>query len=671
MKTKKILFLFFLSFSVLCYSQDISNVDFSIEKHTLFVTYDFNWNYKKCDNGFESRVTIIDENGSEISVKREIHNGTEVDYGGEWQHITKKTDLSEAEFSRIKGKIKVKVCSSCATLPVCTHFSESAFKTINNSKTEIAEEITIPKPSAPADLIVSNIIFNDQKGNNNQLLDANENAEIKFTILNNGKGEAYNLVAEIEEVNNVRGIQFLKEQTCGNLIPGKEMPICIPVSGNMQLGSDKAEFQITIREGNHFDADPFKISLNTQEFKHPDVVIADYKFTTNEEGKIKLGNTVSLNLVIQNKGQGDASDINIGFVNPENVFPANETHYNIPILKPNESRVINYEFFANKRYNGSDIPIRILMSEHYRKYGDNRTLTVSLEQTLSKTQHIDVNSQYDKPISIDNVSLTSDVDKNIPVNNNMDENKFALIIGNEDYSSFQQNLTSEMNVEFAGNDALVFKEYFLKTFGVPEKNITCLLNATAGKLSQAIDKINKLIQVTNGKANVIVYYAGHGLPDETTKEPYLIPVDVSGSNISSAIKLSSLYQKLTEFPSQQITVFMDACFSGGGREAGLLAARGVRITPKVDYLKGNIVVFTASSGEESSLPWKEKQHGMFTYFLLKKFQETKGDVSFSELDSFLKEKVGLESIRTNSKKQSPQVLFSPEEIDKWGSFKLK
>ena len=536
---------------------------------------------------------------------------------------------------------------------------------------KVVQSATTPKPSAPADLTVSNIVFNDNKGNDNQLLDADENAEIKFTVLNSGKGEAYNLVAEIEEVNKVKGIQFLKEKTCGNLLPGKEMPICIPVSGNMQLVSGRAEFQITIREGNHFDADPFKISLNTQEFKYPDVVIADYKFTSNEEGKIKLGNTVSLNMVIQNKGQGDASDINIGFVNPENVFPANETRYYIPVLKPNESKTVKYEFFANKRYIGSEIPIRVLMSERYRKYGDNRTLTISLEQNLSKTQHIDVNTQYEKPIKIDNVSLTSDVDKNIPLNNSVDENKFALIIGNEDYSSFQPNLTSEMNVEYANNDALVFKEYCVKTFGVPEKNVTCILNATAGKLSQAIDKINKLIQVTNGKANVIVYYAGHGLPDEITKEPYLIPVDVSGSNVASAIKLSSLYQKLTEFPSQQITVFMDACFSGGGREAGLLAVRGVKITPKADYLNGNIVVFTASSGEESSLPWKEKQHGMFTYFLLKKFQETNGDVSLSELDLFLKNKVELESVRTNNKTQNPQVLFSPEEIDKWKNVRLK
>jgi hypothetical protein len=530
---------------------------------------------------------------------------------------------------------------------------------------------TVPRPTAPAYLIVSNVTFIDNQGNNNQLLDANEDAEIKFTLSNKGKGDAYNLIAQIIEVKQINGIEYSKTQNIGNLAEGKEIVISIPVSGTMQLESGKAEFEILIKEGNDFDADLFKISFNSQKFRNPSVTVVDHKFTTNEEGKIKLGHPVSLNIVIQNIGQGDATDVNISFVNPADVFPANETSFYINKLKPNESKNINYEFFANKKYSSSEIPIQVIILESYKKYGENKTLTVSLEQNLSKTQEIHINAQYEKSITIDNISLTSDVDKDIPNNNMEDENKFALIIGNEDYTSFQQNISSEMNVEFASNDAMTFKEYCTKTFGVPEKNITFLLNATAGQILQAIDKVNKLIEATNGKASVIVYYAGHGLPDEVSKEPYLIPVDVAGSNLNAAVKLSYLYEKLTQFPSQQITVFMDACFSGGGREAGLMAARSIKIAPKNDFLKGNIVVFTASSGEESSLPWKDKQHGMFTYFLLKKFQETKGDVSFSELDSFLKDKVGLESVRTNSKKQSPQVLYSFDKTDSWSTLKLK
>jgi len=554
---------------------------------------------------------------------------------------------------------------------VFSAFSFPAFCQVGKSKFKEVYISTIPKPTAPANLEVSNISFDDHNWNNNKMLDANEQAEIKFTVTNTGKGDAYSLVAQIKEANGVKGMEFIPEQSFGTLTAGKEMTLSVPISGMMQLESGKAEFEILITEGNHFDADLFKVFFTTQKFKNPLVTIADHKFSTNEEGKVKLGYPLSLNVVVQNQGQGEASEVNITFVNPTNVFPANEISYTISTLKPNETKNITYEFFANKKYEGREIPISVKISESYGKYGGIKTLSVSLEQTLVKTKQIDVNAQYEKQVKIDNVSLTSDVDKDIPVNNVTYENKYALIIGNEDYVSFQQNLTNEMNVEFAINDALMFKEYCLKTFGIPENNITLKLNATAGQINQAIDKLNKLIKATNGEADVIVYYAGHGLPDEKTKEPYLIPVDVNGTNLSSAIKLSNLYSKLTEFPSKKVTVFMDACFSGGGRDAGLLASRGVNIKPKADYLKGNIIVFSSSSGEQSSLPWKKQQHGMFTYFLLKEFQNTNGDIYFSELGRRLKEKVGLESLRTNSKEQHPQVFLSDAVKESWMNWKLK
>jgi len=264
----------------------------------------------------------------------------------------------------------------------------------------------------------------------------------------------------------------------------------------------------------------------------------------------------------------------------------------------------------------------------------------------------------------------SDVDMNIPPNNVVNPHSYALIIGNEDYSSFQSGLSSEVNVVFAVNDATIFKKYCINTFGVPESNVKFYANATGGQMNQAISWINKLIQKEGGDAEVIVYYAGHGLPDEQTHEPYIIPVDVSGAELQSAIKLQALYSKLTEYPSKKITVFMDACFSGGSRGAGLLATRGVKIKPKENTLAGNIVVFTSSSGEQSSLPFKNKQHGIFTYYLLKKIQETAGNSSYEELFNYLKKEVDLNCVKVNSKEQTPDLLFSTELGDNWKSWKL-
>lgn len=265
----------------------------------------------------------------------------------------------------------------------------------------------------------------------------------------------------------------------------------------------------------------------------------------------------------------------------------------------------------------------------------------------------------------------SDIDINIPASNKVFENKFALIIGNEDYNSFQTGLSAESNVDFAVNDARTFKEYAKSTFGIPDENIIYLENARAIELSRAIKTLNTVIKNSSGKAEVFVYYAGHGFPDEISKEPYLMPVDVSGSDLQFAVKLEDLYNQLTEFPSQKVTVFLDACFSGGSRNQGLLAARGVKIKPKEDLLKGNLVVFTASSGDQSSLSYKDKSHGMFTYYLLKKVQETNGNITYKELSDYLTEQVSIKSALINQKEQNPQVLISSPLKDNWMNLKIK
>ncbi|ALO15232.1 putative protein containing caspase domain protein [Salinivirga cyanobacteriivorans] len=264
----------------------------------------------------------------------------------------------------------------------------------------------------------------------------------------------------------------------------------------------------------------------------------------------------------------------------------------------------------------------------------------------------------------------SSVDQNIPRSASQKHNRFALIIGNEDYSSHQKDLAEEVNVAYARNDASAFKLYAQNLLGIPEQNITFLLDATTGQMNQAIAKLKLILKNTNGNADVFVYYAGHGLPDDKTKAPYLMPVDVSGKNPELGISLQGLYTTLAEFPSEKVTVFIDACFSGGARNQGLLAARGVKIKPRKNTLRGNIVSFTASSGNQSSLPYHDEQHGFFTFYLLKKFQESKGDITYGALSDYLKKTVALKSILINEKEQTPQTNVSIGIVDEWETWKL-
>ncbi len=276
-----------------------------------------------------------------------------------------------------------------------------------------------------------------------------------------------------------------------------------------------------------------------------------------------------------------------------------------------------------------------------------------------------------KQLEIESIPSVSDVDVNIPQSMESFPNKFAIIIGNEDYSSRQSGLGSESNVAFAVRDAEVFKSYCIKTLGLEERNVFMVTNATSAEMNQKIDLVTQIVQRIGNVTDLYFYYAGHGFPDEVTREPYLMPVDVSASYLQAAVKLSDVYKKLSESEAERVTVFLDACFSGGGREAGLLAARAVKVRPKEEVIKGNLVVFSATSDDQSALPFKEKKHGMFTYFLLKKLQQTNGDIDYGSLDAYLSKFVSVESLRVNSKAQDPKTSVSFDARDVWKEWKFK
>ena len=117
---------------------------------------------------------------------------------------------------------------------------------------------------------------------------------------------------------------------------------------------------------------------------------------------------------------------------------------------------------------------------------------------------------------------------------------------------------------------------------------------------------------------------------------------------------------------------MDACFSGSKRGEGMLAsARGVAIKTKTQAPQGKMVVFSAAQGDETAYPFKDKEHGLFTYYLLKKLQETKGNVTYGELSTYLQTEVKRKSIVANSKSQTPTVTPSQSVANSWKNMKLK
>lgn len=306
------------------------------------------------------------------------------------------------------------------------------------------------------------------------------------------------------------------------------------------------------------------------------------------------------------------------------------------------------------------------------KYDSNQSTTYASSNITYNFKPIEVDVKQDNIVQnntrIENKTTevgTADVDVNIPVNAPANDKTFAVIIANENYQK-------EVKVQFAANDGKIFREYCEKTLGIPKKNIHFAQDASYGNMKSEIKWISDVTSAYNGQAKVIFYYAGHGMPNESDKSAYLLPVDGFSSDFETAIKLDDLYARLTANPVKSVTVFLDACFSGAVRDNGMLAnARTVRLTPKIGPMSGNIVVFSAATGDETAFPYKEKQHGLFTYFLLKKLQETKGDVTYENLSKYLVENVKQQSVVVNQKSQSPQVNTSASMQETWKVMKMK
>lgn len=266
-------------------------------------------------------------------------------------------------------------------------------------------------------------------------------------------------------------------------------------------------------------------------------------------------------------------------------------------------------------------------------------------------------------VEIDGIDTTHGVNA-APYTGLKSENTFALIIANEKYEMAS-------DVEMAINDGLAVKEYCSKTLGMKDKQILYYPNATYGKINKAIRDVKSIAQAYDGKINLIVYYAGHGIPDNATKDAYIMPVDADGTDPAVCFSLKNLYNELDAMQLNQSVVFLDACFSGAQRDGDMIiAARGVAIKPQEEKPQGNTIVFSATSDSETAFSYKEQKHGLFTYFFLKMMQDKKGEMSLGDLADYIIENVSRESILINGKKQTPAVIVPQNIGNHWKNWRL-
>ncbi len=532
----------------------------------------------------------------------------------------------------------------------------------------------------PPILSISDITFSES------VLDAEETAELSVSLKNSGPGDAKDVYVNLS--GYLKDLSF-PSKTYFPVIPanGGSKSVNIKIKGGLDLPTSTASLKIEVVEPN------FKVRIQgkqlkfaTREYRKPELILAKYAVVENQSAspnnQIDINEMIDLKFAVQNVGQGDAENVDVevtcnqkgvmllGVAKGQQLLRENPKYSKIGSGK---FETVIYRYFVNSEFRDTQLRFSINTTERLGKHGFSESKTFAINKTLEEAGYIrtvDKTDERDLPSEViieDIPDFVSDVDTDIPDVGISNDNTFALVIGNENY-------TKEIKVKYALNDARIFKQYLEKTLGLPAKNINYLENATYGEMLDGLNWINDVIKAYNGEAKAVFYYAGHGMPDESSKKAYLLPVDGNSQNTVTAVKLTEVYSQLTEHASQSVSVFLDACFSGSARsDEGMMLAdgRGVKIKVNKDALKGRIVVFSAASGDETAFPYKEKQHGMFTYFLLKKLKDTKGNVTMSELGDYIKNNVTRESVVVNRKSQTPTVNSSMDVYSEWKNWKLK
>lgn len=412
----------------------------------------------------------------------------------------------------------------------------------------------------------------------------------------------------------------------------------------------------------------------------------DWRARVNDENRKKLIDSLTLqvqDLFIAEQSRNLQTDLRIGAYDADNeVFLINDSRFgnllvHVPVSEAEAFENHFDEYTRSNRYcvDGDDLGLAestFTLGDRTYRYNNQSSLNFTSLDIDYSFESVDFDavptnaSKGNQAIASVGISAprTADIDMNVPVGITKRDNTFAVIIANEQYRR-------EVAVEYASNDGESFREYCIKTLGIPERNIHMVKDATYLDMVDQVDWITGVAKSYQGDASLIFYYAGHGIPDESSKEAYLLPVDGRGTNVSTGYRLGELYDRLGKNPTKSTLVLLDACFSGSQRDGTMLAsARGVAIKAKTAQPVGQMVVLSAAQGDETAYPYREKNHGLFTYFLLKKLQESRGEVTLGELSSYVSDQVSRHSIVENAKSQTPSVTASTTLEGDWQEMKF-
>ncbi|MDC0476633.1 caspase family protein [Alphaproteobacteria bacterium] len=236
----------------------------------------------------------------------------------------------------------------------------------------------------------------------------------------------------------------------------------------------------------------------------------------------------------------------------------------------------------------------------------------------------------------------------------------ALVIGVSEYKE------TNAKAIYADSDAKVFQDYAIEKLGVPRSRVKTLVNDGADEKDMLLATKRWLARASKqGKTDVYIFFAGHGLASDDGSKMYLLPYDGAPELLDkTAILRDELFADISAANPRSVTVFLDTCYSGTTRGTDMLiASRPIAIRALEQSIPDNFTVMTAAAGDQTAKPLEEAKHGMFSYFLMKGMEgeadaNNDNEITAGELHEYVQTNV----IQQSSGSQTPELQGDADRV---------
>ncbi len=381
--------------------------------------------------------------------------------------------------------------------------------------------------------------------------------------------------------------------------------------------------------------------------------------TTKQDSALEAGEEALIVVWVTNKGKGKVGDLQVKAEPLSSILGIElGPEQTIPSLLPNAQDSTCLQLKSTEELKDQKGQIRVWVTEPasgYNLYSDVNINLKSKPEAKPTKQRVSLT-----PAKTDSLLINIPKGKKNP-------NGIGVIICVSEYKNLK-------GVKYAKNDERAMKGYLINAFGYKEDNIIERIDPTLAELNNIFGSTGdtsyllcKLTKLKPDSSDLFIYYVGHGGQD-ADGAVYLLPADVNYSSLkSTGYPLGLLYDNLSKIPAKSVTVVIDACFSGqtpsdDGKVGPLPeGASQVVIKEIKDESPGNMTVITAGTGSQVASWYPEKEHSLFTYFLLKGF---KGEADFNkdrkitlgELEKYLKENVPSKAMSLHGRVQTPKCI---------------